>query len=134
MISCTDESADRGARRKGRVDVDNPRAVWIEANGNLSARVLDLDLPLPVERERTRATAKRDSGAMIEELGAGYWNRTQKTGRNRNRHGARRRCRLTDRDPGARAACAFSREESATEAGNTYHGGADTGEHDLPQM
>ena len=101
-----DECAGGGARGERGVDVDNPRAAWIEADRNLSVRVLDLDLPLAVQRERTRPTAKRDSGAVIEKPGVGYWNSAEKTGRNRDRHGSRGRSGVTDRNPGARAAVA----------------------------
>jgi hypothetical protein len=134
MISPGDECSGRGASGECRVDVDNPRTARIEANRNSSVWVLDLDLPLTVERERTRSTAKIDTGAVIEEFGVVNWNRTEKTGRNWNRHGSRDRWGLADRNPGARAAITCSREEGAAEAGDTNRRSADAGEYDLPQV
>ena len=71
---------------------------------------------------------------MIEKFGVGYWNSTEKPGRNRDRHGSRRCHGIADRDPGARATVTRSREEGAAKAGDADRRGAYAGEHDLPQM
>ena len=101
-----DEGAGGGARGERGVDVNDPGTAWIEADRNLSVRVLDFDLPLAVQREGTRPTAEGDSGPVIEEPGVGYWNSAEQTGRNRDRHRSRGRSGITDRNPGTRAAVA----------------------------
>src|SRR5918993_1501116 len=108
-----DEGSGSGARGECRVDVDETGAARIEADRNLSFRILDFDLPFTVQRERARPTAEGDSLTVIEESGVGNWNGADKTGRNRDRHRSRRRSGIPDRNPGTRRAVARSRKEGA---------------------
>ena len=118
MTHRSDERSGGGPRRQSSVDVDNPRAAWVEVNRDLSGWVSDLDLSFAVQRERVWTAAKHDGGAMFEQAGRVDGNIADETGGNWDLYDSCGRRGVSDRDPGARATVAGLREEGTAETGD----------------